>query len=126
MIEKKDGKRMIAEITLSHLNRLCNEQGLSCEPRTGSRVPIKGEFQNRLPQWCDRQFPLPIPNRLILFCRVVRLRPRRSAAPPLPEICPDAAFNASRMTFRSASWKADTGVETLSGEGLGTQHPGLS
>ena len=41
----------------------------------------------------------------ILFWSVVRFSPRRSAAPPLPAILPEAAFKASIMTWRSACSK---------------------
>jgi hypothetical protein len=39
----------------------------------------------------------------ILFCRVVRFKPRRSAAPFVPAILPEAAFRALMMACRSAS-----------------------
>ncbi len=55
-----------------------------------------------------------IPSFCILFCRVVRLSPRRSAAPPLPAILPDAALSASKITLRSASWNVE--IEVVSGE----------
>src|SRR5580765_7921070 len=48
----------------------------------------------------------------ILFCSVVRFSPRRSVAPLLPEILPDAAFKASIMIWRSASSKVDAPEET--------------
>src|ERR1700721_241146 len=47
-------------------------------------------------------------SRRILFCSVVRFSPRRSAADPGPEICPDAAFNAPMIACLSASWNVDT------------------
>src|SRR5271166_6726624 len=46
-------------------------------------------------------------SRRILFCRVVRFRPRRSAAPPAPAILPEVAFRALMMACRSASWNVD-------------------
>ena len=36
MTDKKERERVIAEITLSHLIRLGNEQGKSCESEAGS------------------------------------------------------------------------------------------
>jgi len=52
-----------------------------------------------------------MPSRRILFCRVVRFNPSRSAAPPLPAIRPDAALKASRITVHSACRKLE--VELL-------------
>ena len=48
-----------------------------------------------------------IPNFRILFCRVVRLSPRRSAAPLLPAILPEAARSALMITPRSACWNVE-------------------
>ena len=44
-----------------------------------------------------------IPSLRILFCSVVRFSPKRSAAPPCPEIFPCAALSASTTAWRSAS-----------------------
>jgi hypothetical protein len=52
-------------------------------------------------------FSFEIPNRPILFCRVVRFNPSRSAAPPLPAMRPAAARNASRITLDSACLKME-------------------
>jgi hypothetical protein len=41
-----------------------------------------------------------IPNFHILFCKVVRFSPGRSAAPPLPAILPEAASGALACTLR--------------------------
>jgi hypothetical protein len=49
----------------------------------------------------------------ILFWSVVRFSPRRSDAPPLPDILPDAAFNASTITCRSACSNVDDADPTL-------------
>ena len=56
---------------------------------------------------------LAILNRRILFNRVVLLSPRRSAAPPLPAILPDASLKASMITCRSACRNVDDGDMTV-------------
>jgi hypothetical protein len=60
----------------------------------------------------------------ILFCSVDRCKPRRSAAPPLPDIFPDAAFRASTIACRSTSLNVESGGAVRTSDrltsGLGT------
>src|SRR5215469_4310541 len=70
---------------------------------------------------------LAIPRRRILFCRVVRFNPSRSAAPPLPAIRPDAALKASIITEDSA-WRNVEGAPktTLVSDEVGSSETGIS
>src|SRR5208283_3583557 len=54
----------------------------------------------------------------ILFWSVVRFSPRRSAAPPLPAILPDAAIKASIIACRSACSKLGTAEVTERTDGF--------
>ena len=56
-----------------------------------------------------------IPSLRILFCSVVRLSPKSSAAPPCPEIFPRAVLRASTIAWRSASSKVEPGCADCRG-----------
>src|SRR5271165_2387763 len=68
-----------------------------------------------------------MPRRRILFWRVVRFNPSRSAAPPLPAIRPAAARNASMITLDSACLKLEGElIATTTSEEVGRAAIGTS
>ena len=88
----------------SRLDEMWQSQKANCGAPTKSR---QAEYSERL-----------IFSLRILFCSVVLLRPRRSAAPPLPAILPDESFRASRIACRSACSNVDAAMTTLLAEDL--------
>ena len=97
----------IMQMRTSRLFRTRNSRPLATETDTDG----KGRNRARPPDSCHlsratlrerHNDARVIPNFCILFCRVVRLSPRRSAAPPLPAILPEEAFNAFTIALRSA------------------------
>ena len=67
---------------------------------------LQGQFPKR-PDFHPEYSARPMFSLRILFWSVVRFSPRRSAAPSLPAILPEAAFNASIMACLSARSKVD-------------------